>query len=92
VSTKILIIGANGQIGTELSKALADKFGSNSIITSDLSPNGKLFGAHHEQLDATEASSITEIVKRHEVTRFIYWPPPCRQEVNNTLNGLGISI
>lgn len=69
MSTKILIIGANGQIGTELSKALADKFGSNSIITSDLSPNGKLFGAHHEQLDATEASSITEIVKRHEVTQ-----------------------
>ena len=69
MSTKILIIGANGQIGTELSRALADKFGSISVITSELSPHGRLDDLHHEQLDATEASAITEIVERHKVTQ-----------------------
>ena len=66
---KILIIGANGQIGTELSKALADKFGAGDIITSDLSPHGRLDDVHHESLDATEASAIKEIVERYKVTQ-----------------------
>lgn len=66
---KILIIGANGQIGTELSKALADKFGAGAVITSDLSPHSRLDDVHHEQLDATEASAIKEIVERYEVTQ-----------------------
>ena len=52
-----------------LSRALADKFGSISVITSDLSPHGRLDDLHHEQLDATEASAITEIVERHKVTQ-----------------------
>ena len=35
-STRILIIGANGQIGTELAAALAEKHGNEAVITSDI--------------------------------------------------------
>lgn len=69
MSTKILIIGANGQIGTELTRALADKFGSSSVISSDLSLHGRFDDIHHEQLDATEASAIVELVERHKVSQ-----------------------
>ena len=32
---KILVIGAGGQLGTELTKALAEKYGNNAVIASD---------------------------------------------------------
>ena len=35
-SPKTLIIGANGQIGTELAEALADQHGADAVVTSDL--------------------------------------------------------
>ena len=66
---KILIIGANGQIGTELTGALAQRHGTEAVVTSDLAPEGRVVGVHHEMLDATEASALTEVVKRHEVTQ-----------------------
>ena len=38
---KILIIGANGQIGTELTAALAQRYGRAAVISSDLAPAGR---------------------------------------------------
>ena len=35
---KILVIGSNGQIGSVLTKALSNKYGSNNVIGSDLNP------------------------------------------------------
>ena len=35
---KILIVGANGQIGTELAEALAQRHGDAAVVTSDLAP------------------------------------------------------
>ena len=66
---KILIIGANGQIGTELTLALAERHGMESVITSDLAPDGRLEGVRHEVLDACEADALTDIVERHQVTQ-----------------------
>ncbi len=65
----ILIIGANGQIGTELTTVLAARYGSEAVVTSDLAPAGRVLGVHHEMLDATEASALAEVVKRHEITQ-----------------------
>jgi nucleoside-diphosphate-sugar epimerase len=65
----ILIIGANGQIGTELTHALVERHGRTAVVTSDLAPEGRVIGVHHEALDATEASALTGIVERHQVTQ-----------------------
>ena len=65
---KILIVGANGQIGTELTVALAARYGDAAVVTSDLAPDGRVLGVHHEMLDATEAYALTEIVERHGIT------------------------
>ena len=66
---KILIIGANGKIGTELTRALSQRYGSNAVLTSDLTSEGRVVGVRHEMLDATEASALTEVVERHEITQ-----------------------
>ena len=69
MAIRILIIGANGQIGTELTHALVQRHGREAVVTSDLAPEGRVIGVHHEALDATEASALTAIVERHQVTQ-----------------------
>ena len=69
MSPKILIVGANGQIGTELTVALAARHGNAAVVTSDLAPEGRVLGVHHEMLDATEASALAEIVERNGITQ-----------------------
>jgi nucleoside-diphosphate-sugar epimerase len=67
--TKILIIGANGQIGTELAQELALRHGNANVITSDLAPEGRVKALTHEMLDATDGAAIAAAVKRHEITQ-----------------------
>jgi nucleoside-diphosphate-sugar epimerase len=69
MTPRILIIGANGQIGTELTHALLERHGREAIVTSDLAPEGRVIGVRHEVLDATETSALTAIVERHQVTQ-----------------------
>lgn len=69
MDTRILIIGANGQIGTELTVALTQRHGVDAVVTSDLVPDGRVMGVRHEVLDATEAGALTEVVERHKITQ-----------------------
>ena len=66
---KILIIGANGQIGTELAEALAQRHGDAAVVTSDLAPQGRLPALRHEALDVTDAAALAAVVKRHGITQ-----------------------
>lgn len=66
---KILIIGANGQIGTELAEALAQRHGDAAVVTSDLAPQGRLPQLRHEALDVTDAAALAATVKRHGITQ-----------------------
>ncbi|MCY4754928.1 NAD-dependent epimerase/dehydratase family protein [Pelomonas aquatica] len=69
---RILIIGANGQIGTELASELAKLHGNDAVITSDLSPQGRVPTLKHEMLDVTDAGALTTIVKRHKITQIYH--------------------
>ena len=69
MTPKILIIGANGQIGTELAEALAARHGPAAVVTSDLSPRGRVTGVAHEALDVTDAAALTAVAERHAVTQ-----------------------
>jgi hypothetical protein len=66
---RILIIGANGQIGSELAGALSKRAGVEAVITSDVAPTGRSPGLIHEQLDVTDAAALTAVVERHHVTQ-----------------------
>jgi nucleoside-diphosphate-sugar epimerase len=70
-ATKILIIGANGQIGTELAEALAEKHGHDAVVTSDLAPTGRVARLAHEALDVTDAAALAAVVARHRIERIV---------------------
>jgi nucleoside-diphosphate-sugar epimerase len=66
---RILVIGANGQIGSELVQALGEKHGADNVIAADIGPRS-LFGArHYETLDVLDEKRLAELVDRHEVTQ-----------------------
>ncbi|HTM81226.1 NAD-dependent epimerase/dehydratase family protein [Asticcacaulis sp.] len=65
---KILIIGANGQLGSELAIALADKYGAAQIVTSDISP-AQPSGLRHEILDATDADALRRVVTENAISQ-----------------------
>lgn len=66
---RILIIGANGQIGTELAEALADRHGDDAVVTSDLAPTGRHTRLRHEQLDATDRGALAAAVDKHRISQ-----------------------
>jgi nucleoside-diphosphate-sugar epimerase len=72
MSPKILLIGANGQIGTELAEALAVRHGAQAVVTSDLSPRGRVPTVAHEALDVTDAAALTQVVERHGITQIYH--------------------
>lgn len=70
VNEKILIAGACGQIGTELTAALQKIHGIDNVIASDLKfsdllPKGTIF----EIIDVLDQKRIFEVVKKHKITQ-----------------------
>jgi len=68
---KFLIVGANGQIGTELAEALARQHGDDAVVTSDLAPTGRIERLAHEALDVTDAAALAAVVARHRIDRIV---------------------
>ena len=65
---KILIIGACGQIGTELTEALQKIHGLENVIASDIKHSDALpKGTRFETLDALNGQAIYELVKKNDV-------------------------
>ncbi|WKN33446.1 NAD-dependent epimerase/dehydratase family protein [Porifericola rhodea] len=65
--TKILVIGANGQLGTELTLALQEQYGYEQVITSDIHPP-KQQHALFEPLNILDKERLTALVEKHEIT------------------------
>ena len=65
----ILIIGACGQIGTELTFTLREKFGNDTIIASDIREgNDNLMeSGPFELLDATDYDALEELIAYYEI-------------------------
>ncbi len=68
----VLIIGANGQIGTVLSQALRDIYGIGGVITSDLHPPRNSVIGNFEKLDVLDAKRLNEIVDKYHVTQIYH--------------------
>ncbi len=65
----ILILGACGQIGTELTYALRDKYGNGNVIASDIREgNDDLMNSGpFEILDATDYDALEEVVAYYDI-------------------------
>lgn len=68
---KILVIGANGQIGSVLTQALREDFGTNNIVATDI----RAVEGHEgpfEMLNVLDAKAIAETVERHQITQIYH--------------------
>ena len=71
MSQKILVLGASGQIGGELTEKLRAIYGSSNVIASDIR-NGNTYlmsSGPFEIIDATDKEAILAAVKKYEVTQ-----------------------
>lgn len=70
MSTKILIIGACGQIGTELTKALREKYGLTNVIASDIRKlnNDVVNDGLFEVINALDYNQIQHIIEKYKIT------------------------
>lgn len=69
MKSRILIIGACGQIGTELTLALRKRFGADKVVASDIREgNAELMDdGHFELLDATDFAAVEDVIFRYKV-------------------------
>lgn len=71
IKDKILVIGANGQLGSVLSVRLQKIFGKENVILSDIKPN-PFFESHFKQIDAMVYDQIEDVVKKHSITQIYH--------------------
>lgn len=70
MSETILILGACGQIGTELTVKLRKVYGNDNVIASDIREgNSEIMSGHFEIIDATDRDTIESVIKKYKVTQ-----------------------
>lgn len=69
MKSKILIIGACGQIGSELTFTLRNKYGKDSVIASDIREGNEelMQSGPFEALDATNYDALEDLVLHYEI-------------------------
>ncbi len=66
---RILVIGANGQIGSELVAALAQQHGAENVIAADIGPRNLYGAARYEAIDVLDANLLARIVDSYAITQ-----------------------
>lgn len=68
-SETVLVIGASGQIGTELILRLRKGYGDDKVIAADirLPSDSRLLKGPFEKLDTTDYTSVLDVVERYKV-------------------------
>ena len=71
---KILVIGAAGQLGSELTRSLADQFGGDQVIATDLraSASEQFPFCKFEVLDVMNKDGLGSLVKKEKVTQIYH--------------------
>src|SRR5690554_1753361 len=65
---KILITGAAGQLGSELTQALVDIYGGEAIIATDVIDHTDKFDyCHFQTLDVMDREGIKKLIKRENI-------------------------
>ncbi|MCC9042264.1 NAD-dependent epimerase/dehydratase family protein [Myroides sp. M-43] len=69
MGTKILIIGACGQIGSELTLKLREVYGSENVIASDIREGNEalMSSGPFETVNAMEFDAVASVIEKHQV-------------------------
>ncbi|MCL4137390.1 UNVERIFIED_CONTAM: hypothetical protein GTU68_043374 [Idotea baltica] len=70
MKTVVLVLGASGQIGTELTEKLRQIYGNNHVIASDIREGNAAMMASgpFEIIDATDKETILKTIQKYKVT------------------------
>lgn len=68
----ILITGANGQLGSELSDALRKHYGHTQVIATDIRESNSPQAGIFEQLDVLDGERLLALVKKYKVTQIYH--------------------
>ncbi len=71
MKTKVLVIGANGQLGSVLTKALQKKYTLENVIASDLRTDEDFKGIF-EVIDATDKKRIKQVIEKYKITQIYH--------------------
>lgn len=67
---KVLLLGAYGQVGQDLFRALAQRIGANNIYCNDIKdPPSSLGVQHHLKFNVIDKEKIYETVKNYKITQ-----------------------
>ena len=67
---RILVIGACGQLGSELTNELGKLHGTKNVIASDISnPNKTIEQFTFVQLDVMDKTAINKVITEHQITQ-----------------------
>jgi nucleoside-diphosphate-sugar epimerase len=71
---RILIIGAAGQLGSELTGELAKRYGGENVIATDINPKAleKIEGSRTAVLDVMDQSALRKLVKEEKVKQIYH--------------------
>ena len=70
---KILVIGAGGQLGSELTQTLWHRYGRAHVIATDIKdPGGVLSQGHFEILDVLNQKLLFEFIKKNQITQIYH--------------------
>ncbi|MDQ3535304.1 MAG: NAD-dependent epimerase/dehydratase family protein [Bacteroidota bacterium] len=70
---KILIIGAGGQLGSELTLALQQKYGLDQVVVSDIKPVGQeLSKGISVNIDVLDKKGLEETVEHYKITQIYH--------------------
>ncbi len=71
---KILVIGASGQIGTDLTLTLRKYFGNESVVAADIKyPSDEVLDSGiFEQLDVMNKKDLVEIIHEHNISQIYH--------------------
>ena len=71
---RILVMGALGQIGTELVETLRIQYGQENVVASDIRPSPSESFHPFEVHDATDVKKTAEIVKKYSIDTLVFLP------------------
>lgn len=62
-----MIIGALGQVGSELREALVHKYGQDQVLASDIRPISDSMDYPYIELDATDSEAVKKVLKEEQI-------------------------
>lgn len=74
IMEKILIIGAAGQLGSELTKSLSELYGNDQVIATDLleTARAKFNFCRFEVLDVMDKAALRKLVKEEKISQIYH--------------------